>query len=85
LLSKLLRFRTLWAYGFDSAAPRALEKSKVGEKEKTFFLQPNLLFKKLYRGNKEAREAIQGVKTPGGQVLIFELFYGIDELLLALK
>jgi len=31
LLSKLLRFRTLWAYGFDSAAPRALEKSKVGE------------------------------------------------------
>jgi len=36
LLSKLLRFRTLWAYGFDSAAPRALEKSKVGEKEKYF-------------------------------------------------
>jgi len=31
LLSKLLRFRTLWAYGFDSAAQRALEKSKVGE------------------------------------------------------
>jgi len=31
LLSKLLRFRTLWAYGFDSAARRALEKSKVGE------------------------------------------------------
>jgi len=31
LLSKLLRFRTLWAYGFDSAAPRAPEKSKVGE------------------------------------------------------
>jgi len=24
-------------------------------------LQPNLLFKKLYRGNKGAREAIQGV------------------------
>jgi len=23
--------RTLWAYGFDSAARRALEKSKVGE------------------------------------------------------
>jgi len=61
LLSKLLRFRPLWAYGFDTAAPRALEKSKVGEKEKTFFLQPNLLFKKVYRGNKEAREAIQGV------------------------
>ena len=36
LLSKLLRFRTLWAYGFDSAAPRALEKSKIGEKEKYF-------------------------------------------------
>jgi len=53
--------RTLWAYGFDSAAQRALEKSKVGEKEKTFFLQPNLLFKKVYRGNKEAREAIQRV------------------------
>jgi len=31
LLSKLLRFRTFWAYGFDSAAPRAPEKSKVGE------------------------------------------------------
>jgi len=28
--------RTLWAYGFDSAAPRAPEKSKVGEKEKYF-------------------------------------------------
>jgi len=46
LLSKLLRFRTLWAYGFDSALQRALEKSKVGEKEKTFSLQPTLLFKK---------------------------------------
>jgi len=47
LLSKLLRFRTLWAYGFDSAAPRALEKSKVGEKEKYFIsFQPTLLFKK---------------------------------------
>jgi len=31
LLSKLLRFRTLWAYGFDSGAPRAPKKSKVGE------------------------------------------------------
>jgi len=38
LLSKLLRFRTLWAYGFDSAVRRALEKSKVGEKEKYFIL-----------------------------------------------
>jgi len=28
--------RTLWAYGFDSAAQCALEKSKVGEKEKYF-------------------------------------------------
>ena len=36
LLSKLLRFRTLWAYGFDSASQRAPEKSKVGEKEKYF-------------------------------------------------
>jgi len=40
LLSKLLRFRTLWAYGFDSTARRAPEKLK------TFFLQPTLLFKK---------------------------------------
>ena len=31
LLSKLLRFRPLWAYGFDSAAPRTPEKSKVGK------------------------------------------------------
>jgi len=39
--------RPLWAYGFDSAAPRALEKSKVGEKEKYFIsFQPTLLFKK---------------------------------------
>jgi len=45
--STLLRFRTLWAYGFDSAAPRAPEKSKVGEKEKYFIsFQPTLLFKK---------------------------------------
>jgi len=40
--------RTLWAYGFDSAAQHALEKSKVGEKEKYFIsFQPTLLFKKL--------------------------------------
>jgi len=38
--------RPPWAYGFDTAARRALEKSKVSEKEKTFLLQPNLLFKK---------------------------------------
>jgi len=43
LLSKLLRFRTLWAYGFDSTAPRALEKSKVGEKEK-YFIPFNQLY-----------------------------------------
>ena len=36
--------RTLWAYGFDSAAPRALEKSKVGEKEKYFILSTNSTF-----------------------------------------
>jgi len=41
LLSKLLRsLRTLWAYGFDSAAPRAPEKSKVGEVKVCFFLIP---------------------------------------------
>jgi len=50
LLSKLLRFRTLWAYGFDSAARRALEKLKVGEKEKYFIsFQPTLLFKISYK------------------------------------
>jgi len=46
LLSKLLRFRTLWAYGFDSAAWRALEKSKVGEKEKYFISFNQLYFLK---------------------------------------
>jgi len=35
--------RTLWAYGFDSAARRALEKSKVGEKEK-YFIPFNQLY-----------------------------------------
>jgi len=49
LLSKLLRFRTLWAYGFDSAAPRALEKSKVGEKEKYFISFNQLYFLKSYK------------------------------------
>jgi len=48
LLSKLLRFRTLWAYGFDSAARRALEKSKVGEKEKYFISFNQLYFLKRY-------------------------------------
>jgi len=31
LARRSVSLRTLWAYGFDSAAPRALEKSKVGE------------------------------------------------------
>jgi len=39
-----ISLRTLWAYGFDSAAPRAPEKTKVGEKEKTFFLSTNSTF-----------------------------------------
>ena len=43
MLSKLLRFRTLWAYGFDSAAQRALEKSKIGEKEKYFIPLPKVI------------------------------------------
>ena len=38
--------RTLWAYGFDSAARRALQKSKVGEKEKNFFPFNQLYFLK---------------------------------------
>jgi len=40
--------RTLWAYGFDSAARRALEKSKVGEKEKYFISFNQLYFLKSY-------------------------------------
>jgi len=44
LLSKLLRFRTLWAYGFDSAAQRAPEKSKVGEKKNILFPSTNSTF-----------------------------------------
>jgi len=54
LLSKLLRFRTLWAYGFDSAAPRAPEKSKVGEKEKYF-----ISFNQLYFLKSRLRSAIK--------------------------
>ena len=38
----------IWAYGFDSAAPRALEKSKVGEKEKYFIPFNQLYFLKSY-------------------------------------
>jgi len=53
-LSKLLRFRTLWAYGFDSAARRALEKSKVGEKEKYF-----IPFNQLYFLKSRLRSAIK--------------------------
>ena len=51
LLSKLLRFRTLWAYGFDSAAPRAPEKSKVGGKEKYFIPFNQLYFLKSRLGS----------------------------------
>jgi len=54
LLSKLLRFRTLWAYGFDSAAPRAPEKSKVGEKEEHF-----ISFNQLYFLKSRLRSAIK--------------------------
>jgi len=35
--------RTLWAYGFDSAAPRTPEKSKIGEKEKYFIPLPKVI------------------------------------------
>jgi len=41
--------RTLWAYGFDSAARRAPEKSKVGEKEKYFIPFNQLYFLKSYK------------------------------------
>jgi len=41
--------RTLWAYGFDSAALRAPEKSKVGEKEKYFIPFNQLYFLKSYK------------------------------------
>jgi len=41
--------RTLWAYGFDSAAQRAPEKSKVGEKEKYFISFNPLYFLKSYK------------------------------------
>jgi len=46
--------RTLWAYGFDSAAPRAPEKSKVGEKEKYF-----ISFNQLYFLKSRLRSAIK--------------------------
>jgi len=58
LLSKLLRFRTLWAYGFDSAAPRPPEKSKVGEKEKYF-----IPFNQLYFLKSRLRSAIKTDKS----------------------
>ena len=62
LLSKLLRFRTLWAYGFDSAARRAPEKSKVGEKEKYF-----ISFNQLYFLKSRLRSAIKtGESHPKG-------------------
>jgi len=46
--------RTLWAYGFDSAARRAPEKSKVGEKEKYF-----ISFNQLYFLKSRLRSAIK--------------------------
>jgi len=50
LLSKLLRsLRTLWAYGSDSASPRAPEKLKAGEKEKYFISCNQLYFLKSYK------------------------------------
>ena len=36
-------------------------------------------------GSKDFLAKKETTKTPGGQVLIFELFYGIDELLLEVK
>jgi len=56
LLSKLLRFRTLWAYGFDSAARRAPEKlrSVTSEKEKYF-----IPFNQLYFLKSRLRSAIK--------------------------
>jgi len=44
LLSNLLRFRTLWAYGFDSAAPRAPEKSRLVRKKNILFPSTNSTF-----------------------------------------
>jgi len=44
------QFALLWAYDFDSTAPRAPEKSKVGEKEKYFipFNMAHMIPKKPY-------------------------------------
>jgi len=47
--SCFVSLRTLWAYGFDSAARRAPEKSKVGEKEKYFIPFNQLYFLKSYK------------------------------------
>ena len=41
--------RTLWAYGFDRAAQRAPEKSKIGEKEKYFIPFNQIYFLKSYK------------------------------------
>jgi len=46
LLSKLLRFRTLWAYGFDSAARRALERLRLVRKKNILFPSTNSTFYK---------------------------------------
>jgi len=59
--------RTLWAWGFNSAAPRAPEKSKVGEKEKYF-----IPFNQLYFLKSRLRSAI---KTKPVTLSIFLLFY----------
>ena len=45
----VFRFRTLLGLGFDSAAQRAPEKSKVGEKEKYFIPFNQLYFLKSYK------------------------------------
>jgi len=52
--SCFVSLRTLWAYGFDNAARRAPEKSKVGEKEKYF-----ISFNQLYFLKSRLRSAIK--------------------------
>jgi len=66
--SCFVSLRTLWAYGFDSAARRALEKSKVGEKEKYFIsFQPTLPFKKQNCGvpSRLAKATLKGLGLDG--------------------
>jgi len=60
--SCFVSLRTLWAYGFDSASPRAPEKSKVGEEEKYF-----ISFNQLYFLKNRLRSAIKtGESHPEG-------------------